>query len=431
MTNHLLFRSLTQRVNHLLIAATLFTPLAALAEPFRFAVLPDTQIYSLDVTPDDEGKHGNATTNPDGTFAQFVYQTEWLAENAAELGIKHVIHLGDLVQNSNVDEQWMKAQSAMRILDDANVSYGVAVGNHDTYDNFANYLDYFGPQHYAHHEWYGYSDSGLSNYQIIPHEDMEILFLNVAVDTPDIEVAWAMDLLEKHHDKLAIISTHSYLWDYRFGYGRFGEKVKSGVMLGQSFGDHAQPFYETLVKSHPNVLMVMAGHVHGSLYRTDGKNGANLPVFEVLADYQDGRNGGDSYLRIYELDLDNRVLTASTYSPSEDRQRTIFQEFVESIRLINSHISKAKLPTWVNDLLLSRFKGDVVPNVEVVANHPEYLADPEYYEQLFSDLEGGDVPENFGHFTDWEGLWMLTFAKDRDNQATIHQTFAPLPLPLK
>lgn len=393
---------------------------SAFAEPFRFAVLPDTQIYSWALHREDAPNPDDAytVTDPDGTFPYFLDQTQWLADNADSLGIKHVIHLGDIVQNADQIPEWERAKTALSILDQQQVSYGIAVGGHDVdQGDFSNYLHYFGPQHYAHQPWYGHSPSGLSNYQIIEHENHAFIFINVGIHTPAEEVQWAMGLISQHYDKFVIISTHSYLWDYRFSYARNGEKVKQGLLFGQNLNDSefsSQTFYETMIEKHPNILMVMAGHVHGSLYRTDGRNGANLPVFEVLADYQDGRNGGDGYLRLYELDLENNRFTARTYSPSLDRDRTQFEEFVDSIKVVAHHaLDDDRFPKFLADIVLSRLKADVVPNVNVVTNHPEYLADPEYYEQQLADIHGGEVPPHIGSIGDWEALWMLAYANDR------------------
>ena len=48
--------------------------------------------------------------------------------------------------------------------------------------------------------------------------------------------------------------------------------------------------------------MAQGGHFDADLYRLDGRNGSNLPVLEIVSDYQSLRNGGDGYLRIYEID---------------------------------------------------------------------------------------------------------------------------------
>lgn len=408
-----------------LILTQLF-PLTSLhAEPFRFVVLPDTQIYSWALHREDYPNPDDAATvsDPRGTFPYFTDQTQWIADNAEALGIKHVIHLGDIVQNPSEIPEWERAKIAMGILDERNISYGIAVGGHDVDgSDFTNYLNYFGPQHFADKDNYFSSPTGYSNYQIISHENVEFIFMNVAIDTPEAEVQWAMEILNQNHDKIAIISTHKYLWDYRFGWARNGETVSSGLLYGQVLNGADDPtqsqqgFYERFVSVHPNILMVMAGHVHGDLQRIDGRNGANLPVLEILSDYQDGRNGGDGYLRIYEFDLENNQLKGRTYSPSLDRERTVFEGFVESIKVINdiarsSHVDF--LPDFVIDIGLKLLRRDAVKDSDIISNHPEYQAEPDYYHQLLADLHGGTSPDHIGSLTEWEVLWLLSYAKDR------------------
>ena len=411
----------------LICLLTTLSALKAQAEPFRFVVLPDTQIYSWALHREDFPNPSDAATvtNPDGTFPYFLDQTEWIADNAEDLGIKHVIHLGDIVQHATDLSQWERAKTAMGVLDDHDISYGIAVGGHDVDgSDFTNYLHYFGPDHFAGKENYFSSPSGYSNYQIIPHEGVEFIFVNVAIDTPEAEVQWAMEVLSQHHDKIAIISTHKYLWDYRFGWGRNGETVQSGLLFGQVLNDTDDPtqsqqsFYERFVGAHPNILMVMAGHVHGDLQRMDGRNGANLPVLEILSDYQDGRNGGDGYLRIYEFDLQSNTLRGRTYSPSLDRDRTFFEGFVESIKVINDIADSHHLdflPDFVIDIGLKLLRRSAVDDVNIVENHPQYQAEPEYYDQLLIDLHGGETPDHIGSLTEWEVFWLFTYANDRQN----------------
>lgn len=407
-------------------------PLQLLAAPFKFAVLPDSQIYSWAVQQTDDVGHAKSVTHPDGTYPFFVDQTQWLAENAASMGIKHVIHLGDIVQHAESIPEWERARAAMNLLDEANLSYGIAVGGHDVAgdDDFTNYLDYFGPQHFAHLDNYFTSPSGHSNYQIIHHEGVDILFMNIAIDTPDDEVTWAQSILAGNHDKIAIISTHKYLWDYRLGMARFGETIQQGLMFAQNFsigsGRSQQAFYESFVAAHPNILMVMAGHVHGDVQRIDGRNGANQPVLEILADYQDGRNGGDGYLRIYELDLENNKLVGRTYSPSLDRERTNFEGFVESVKVVNDFANSKHLnflPDLVVDIGLKLMRRDAVPEVNVIAEHPEYQAEPEYYHQLLADLHGGSVPSHIGDLREWEVLWLLTYASNKKEPLDFNPNF--------
>lgn len=420
-------------LNLALLSSLLFFHFNIQAETFRFAVLPDTQIYSDWQMPGA----GRPITDPEGSYHYYPDQTQWIADNASQLNIKQVVHLGDVVQDGNNLEEWERAKAAMNILDDADVPYGVVLGNHDlsrdngrSFDQF--YLDYFGPQYYQDKPWYGgASPSGGSNYQIIEHQDYGFIFINLSLGTPLEELKWASEILNEHSDKLAILSTHAYIWDYRVGSARYGEELDTGLMAALGFAgeriyyEHdssdaarieAQEFYDSFIREHTNIIMIMCGHVHAELYRTDGVNGAGLPVYEILTDYQNGRNGGDGYMRIYEVDVENNRIEAYSYSPSLDRRRTTFEGFVESITVVDEYArSQFDFPAFIEDFMVSLFRKDVVKGVDVIAQNPEYQEEPEYYRQLLADLQGGEVPEDLGQIEDWESLWMLDFAVDRKN----------------
>src|SRR5690242_17365771 len=81
-------------------------------EVFTVVLLPDTQFYS-EKYPET-----------------FVAQTMWIRERAQPDNIKFVVCLGDIVQNAHVEDEWVKAHEAARILDGV-VPYSSVPGNHD------------------------------------------------------------------------------------------------------------------------------------------------------------------------------------------------------------------------------------------------------------------------------------------------------------
>ncbi|SMF26471.1 metallophosphoesterase [Pseudobacteriovorax antillogorgiicola] len=395
-----------------------------IAKPFRFVALPDTQIYTEDYRPGDGRKN---VTDPSGTFRYFTDQTQWVAENADSLDIKMVVHLGDIVNTAQNITQWERAKEAMDVIDRADIPYGMALGNHDvegnkdSVDYSRNYRNYFGPQLYNDRHWYGGSSpSGESNYQLIEHEGTGFIFLNIALNSDQDETNWADQVLSSHRDRLAIITTHKHLQDFRVGFARYGEKVKSGILRGITMdnrGSRSQEFYDGLIQRHANIIMVLSGHFDADFHRNDGFNGADLPIYEVLADFQGSRNGGDGYLKIFEVDLEAGTIKASTYSPSLDRERTIIDNFVESIDFIYSQ-AISRIPENVQGisekLVNAALRDDVVKGVNVIENHPVYQKESAYYETLLADSFGGAVPQSVGSVADWEGFWIIGYASDRD-----------------
>ena len=83
------------------VLATISGCASTSGEPGGFVVvlLPDTQNYA-------EKFPGTYTT-----------QTEWIRSRIEPDNVKFVIHLGDIVQNAHVVEEWDNADQAHRVLD--------------------------------------------------------------------------------------------------------------------------------------------------------------------------------------------------------------------------------------------------------------------------------------------------------------------------
>jgi hypothetical protein len=294
---------------------------AQAADPWMWVSLPDTQNYS------DEYPH------------VFAAQTQWIADNAAANNIKFVTHLGDITDNHGDIRQWNNAKAAMSILDNANMPYGTAYGNHDIHygggsppgeaDYAAtNYLNYFGPQHYTNKDWYaGASPTGKSNYQVIEYAPgKEMLFLHLSVETPVQELAWAQGVLNNNRDKPVHVSTHRYMQDSAEYVGALGSFL--GVPPGrypdiwyqlaeplyQPDGVKAEVFFNTFIKPNKNIFMVECGHFHAE-YNQTSTNNYGLPVQEILVDYQDDPNGGNGWLRTMTVKDEQDKIEVRTYSP--------------------------------------------------------------------------------------------------------------------
>lgn len=328
---------------------------AAGGEVFTVVALPDTQHYTAEI-------YG-------GTKEMFDAQTAWIAANQASRNIKYVTHLGDFVQRQHDLLQWGNAKGAMSILEGASIPFGTCLGNHDTHygpgdakDHAAtNYLANFGPgapyaatgQTFADQPWYtGVSPSGRSNYQVVAAGGIEFLFLNVSIDWPDEEYAWAQSVLSANRDKPAVVSTHRNLYDFKLVAGYYGD-----ALTGRPKDPHAglanESYYvmpdgtvrtnwpedvaADFVKANRNVFMVLSGHCHGQFQRTVTSD-FGLPVLEVLADYQSGPAGGAGWLRTVEVDTDTGEITLGTYSPVLGRDRLPADDFGETLGMISTYM---------------------------------------------------------------------------------------------
>ena len=313
-------------------------------EPVTFTVvaLPDTQVY--------------ADSHPE----VFDAQTQWIADQAADLNITFVTHLGDVVDNGPSERQWDNARASLDILDDANVPYGIAMGNHDnmysdfeyafppdvdhscsdTYTDIDCTADHFlrnvGPESVEDRPWFGgASASGQSHYDHFERGGLTFLFLHLAVDPRDDERAWAAQVLADHPGALVHLTTHRYLYDYRIvdampdplplltgGRNNTLPHSLGGQDLYYVDAITADGLFEELIAPHSNIYMVQCGHVDAE-YRQISENEAGLPVAEILTDFQAYHpKGGNGWMKLLTYDLDAGTLQVQTYSPLLDEYRS-------------------------------------------------------------------------------------------------------------
>ena len=298
-----------------LAAATLLVLLSAgraWGQDYTIIALPDTQNYSSDY--------------PD------IYhsQTQYCVDSQAALNTLFVTHLGDVVNNAGNLWEWDNARPAMDRLDLGGMPYGVCVGNHDIhypgdyYDpDGVNFRAYFGPAYHQGQPWFGgASPSELSSYQVVDVGGRELLILHLLVETPAAELAWAQGVLSANRDKPTLVSTHRYLFDWVVLQGRYGDEQYLFEGSYRHDGIKADDFFHNFVAVNRQIFMVYCGHCAGE-HRQTSDNIFGYPVYEVLADYQDGYgSGGNGWLRQLRFDESAGEIHHQTYSPWLDDWRT-------------------------------------------------------------------------------------------------------------
>jgi hypothetical protein len=264
-------------------------------EVFTVVLLPDTQFYS-EKYPET-----------------FVAQTMWIRERAKADNTKFVVCLGDIVQNAHVEDEWLKAHEAARILDGV-VPYSSVPGNHDlvvkdkviTRDSTL-YNKYFGVERFRKEPWYG-GHAGASNdnnYCTFRAADRDFLVLSLEFAPRDEMLTWAAEVCQKHPAHNVILATHSYLNLQGRTTGQ--AKVDSSANSGQQI-------WNKLISKQPNIFMVACGHV-GGVNLLLSKNDAGGQVIEILTDYQNLEQGGLGWLRTMKFVPAENKIYVDAYSP--------------------------------------------------------------------------------------------------------------------
>ena len=280
----------------------------------RLVLLPDTQTYAE-------------------KFPEILHaQADYIVREAS--GIQCVLQQGDLTQN-NSEPEWQVVKAAFSKLDNK-VPYILAAGNHDMGSvpgQFADvrntelYNRYFPQSHMQALPGFGgvYENGKMENaYYLFQTGKIKWLVLTLEFGPRNSVLTWADQIIQQHPDKTVIINTHSYLYSdsTRQGPGDSWRPQNYGV--GKDRGDSSvndgEQIWDKLVKKHPNVRFVFSGHILNTGVGTlVSINEAGLPVYQMLANYQEhvkgSVNGGNGYLRILDFDFRKQTIRVSTYSP--------------------------------------------------------------------------------------------------------------------
>ncbi|WP_309121453.1 lamin tail domain-containing protein [Paenibacillus sp.] len=234
---------------------------------------------------------------------------DWIADNKETMKIKYVTHTGDLVDEADKPYQWAVASDNMKVLEDANIPYGVLAGNHDVAGKQAaydQYWTYFGEDRFKSQDTFGGSyDNNRGHYDLVSSHGNDYIFVYMGWGIGDEEIAWMDQVLKQYPDRMAVLNFHEYL------------------LVSGNRAPIADKIHEQVVVPNRNVVAVLSGHYHDAellvdAIDDDGDGTPDRNVYQMLADYQGGPEGGQGYIRLMQFDIDNNKLHIKTYSPYLD-----------------------------------------------------------------------------------------------------------------
>lgn len=285
-----------------LLVTFYFRPSMAAPRDFTIVGLPDTQYYT-------------GLLNG-GTNELFKMQTNWIVSHKDSLNIAHVCHLGDCVQNgdyNNDDSEWKRADTAMQIIEDPfttnlpdGISYTMNVGNHDQWPTgdpsgtTIFYNQYFGVNRFSGRAYWGgnYGANADNNFQLFSASGYDFLVISLEYDAANAYpavIAWADSLVQAYPNRRVIVVSH-YLLNSNGSFSTQGAAVYA------------------MLRQHPNLFLMLGGHVSAEARRTDVYNGDT--VHTLLSDYQSRPSGGTGWMRIMTFSPELNQMTVKTYSPA-------------------------------------------------------------------------------------------------------------------
>lgn len=310
-------------------ACSFLAPFFALAAPpepvpeggFSMVVIPDPQKY--------------VRSRPE----LYTMQTGWVAANVKSQRLAMLLHVGDITQHNTI-AQWDISRRAHKVYEGL-LPAVYAGGNHDygeggkTQSRETWFSAYVTLEDYQKQPGFGgvyereptHTDN---SWHVLEAGGRKWLILALEFAARDEVIKWADDVVARHPDHSAILVTHAFLWPDGVWWDRriptpgkkqpnrgFDRYPLSKVPTNGGFND-AGDLWEKLVSRHKNFAMVICGHICFSAYRADKGVHGNT-VHQILVDYQDLPNGGDTWLRLLQFQPDGKTVKVRDYSPLFDK----------------------------------------------------------------------------------------------------------------
>ncbi|MEN1986248.1 S-layer homology domain-containing protein [Paenibacillus hubeiensis] len=258
---------------------------------FSFLWMSDTQYYSQDYP--------------------YIYRknVQWIAENKDQLKLKYIIHTGDVVDKADQEYQWIEADQNMKVLEQANIPYGVLAGNHDVghQDNdYSQFSKYFGDSRFQDSPVFaGSYENNRGHYDLVSANGNDFIIVYMGWGLGEKEIEWMNQVVSMYPERKAILCLHEYL------------------LVSNNRAPIADQIFEKVVKPNKNVIAALSGHYHDAELKIDqlDDDGDGIPdrnVYQMLADYQGAPEGGLGYIRLMQFDMANNKLHIKTYSPYLD-----------------------------------------------------------------------------------------------------------------
>jgi hypothetical protein len=279
-------------------------------------LLPDTQYYAA------------------CRYPHLKNQSDFIAADRERRHLLAAISLGDITDH-NTDGQWEFVRNSVSSIP-KDFPLLLTTGNHDTGSNGTtdgreSQLSTYFPESWA-------AANGALR-EVMTKGKIENAFYSLNAGKyrigvlmlewgPRLQtVAWANEMVSKHRDHRFIIATHAYLYEdsTRYDYtSRKDEQLWNPLAYpsaknapAEEANHDGEMLWNALVRKHPNIFLVVSGHVLGQgAARLSSVGDAGNVVHQLLANYQMLDEGGLGYLRLLEFYPDNKTLHVKTYSPS-------------------------------------------------------------------------------------------------------------------
>jgi hypothetical protein len=289
------------------------------SDSYVFGIIPDTQNTVRYCSP-EAAENGQSAWTGTGVLDN---ASTYLKTNKAAMKIAGIIHLGDVVDQSNIEWQYQSYNRPLMDMVNNGIKVQMSHGNHDQTGANGLYAKYFrnsfsdyakavstdtgvGPADGSGYITFEADTSALlDSYMTVTAGSYEYLFINMQYSGNAYSSAhqnWLTGVLDANPDIPTVIFCHNLF--------NVSDTEPEKISL-----NNAGNSVWNIARTHNQVFLMIAGHNHGSGWITQTNNSGN-DVFMMLVDYQFGYNGGNAYMRFLEFNETAKKIYISTFSPA-------------------------------------------------------------------------------------------------------------------
>ncbi len=228
---------------------------------------------------------------------------KWIGSRKDRDHLVCVLHTGDAVENGLNPAQWDVIRTAREQFSD--IPLFMVAGNHDVGRHLLDYTGFLMQEDVRRISESNRYEGGKALCMPVSAGGRNLLLLGAGWGAESESAEWMGEILDRYPDHTAILLFHSFIKP-----GGYSQK-------------QAKALLPTLVRDHPNVRMILCGHLKGSALRTEryDDDGDGIPEREVnilLYNFQDEYKDAGQ-VRILRFDPASGNVKVTTYSPVTGR----------------------------------------------------------------------------------------------------------------
>ena len=318
---------------------------------YSFCVVGDTQDI-IDEHPD-----------------KFHYIYDWIIDNKEEKNIEFVFGLGDITQNSNVDEEWQVAQEHINRLNGV-VPYSLVRGS-ENHDSSAKFNEYFNKPVYTDTLEGFYDEAEINNaWRTFAVGGVDYLFLMLDFGASDEVLEWAGEVIEQHPYHRVIISTHCYLYSDGSTVDYSDDSPPHKTEVGDGTKNNGDEMWDKLISQHENIFMVLCGHISSDeivVAQTEGIHGNT--VTQILIDHQ----------RVDNADTPAGIVAMLYFSEDGKSVEVECISTIENMYYMAENQFSLEIPPYIGPTCIKAYDNDTAT---------VYAREPGEYSVIFADYDG-------------------------------------------